>query len=73
MPSQSQIRDEVTARIVQTLEADLLPWRRPWRAAGGIARRQHIATHLFRVSLHGNPPCVRVIPQLTLFTRIAPV
>jgi hypothetical protein len=35
MPSQAQIRDEVTARIVQALEADLLPWRRPWRAAGG--------------------------------------
>jgi len=32
MPSQAQIRDEVTARIVQALEADLLPWRRPWRA-----------------------------------------
>ena len=25
MPSQTQIRDEVTARIIQALEADLLP------------------------------------------------
>ena len=35
MPTQSQIRDEVTARIIQALEADLLPWRRPWRATVG--------------------------------------
>ena len=35
MPSQSQIRDEVTARIIQALEADVLPWRRPWRTTVG--------------------------------------
>jgi antirestriction protein ArdC len=35
MPSQTQIRDEVTARIIEALEADLLPWRRPWRATVG--------------------------------------
>jgi antirestriction protein ArdC len=35
MPSQAQIRDEVTARIIEALEADLLPWRRPWRATVG--------------------------------------
>ena len=29
MPSQSQIRDEVTQKIVQALESNLLPWRRP--------------------------------------------
>jgi antirestriction protein ArdC len=33
--SQSQIRDDVTARIIQALEADVLPWRRPWRTAVG--------------------------------------
>ena len=33
MPSQTQIRDEVTARIIKALEADhVLPWRRPWHA-----------------------------------------
>ncbi|MGO9109926.1 MAG: ArdC family protein [Thermoguttaceae bacterium] len=36
MPSQSQIRDEVTQKIVAALEADLLPWRRPWN--GGAAQ-----------------------------------
>jgi antirestriction protein ArdC len=42
MPSQAQIRDEVTQRIVQALESDLLPWRRPWRAtAGGSQPGRH--------------------------------
>jgi antirestriction protein ArdC len=42
MPSQTKIRDEVTARIVEALEADLLPWRRPWRAtAGGSQPGRH--------------------------------
>jgi len=31
MPSQKQIRQQVTDRIVAALEKDLLPWRRPWR------------------------------------------
>jgi antirestriction protein ArdC len=35
MPTQAQIRDEVTQRIVQALESNLLPWRRPWRAGVG--------------------------------------
>ncbi len=33
--SQTQIRDEVIARIVQALESNLLPWRRPWRTSVG--------------------------------------
>ena len=40
--SQTQIRDEVTARIVQALESNLLPWRRPWRtAANGSQPGRH--------------------------------
>jgi antirestriction protein ArdC len=31
MPSQTDIRSDVTARIIQALESDLLPWRRPWK------------------------------------------
>ena len=38
MPSQSQIRDEVTARIVQALEAGTAPWRRPWRAMASASQ-----------------------------------
>lgn len=40
MPTQAQIRDEVTARIVEALEADLLPWRRPWRATRASASQR---------------------------------
>lgn len=35
MPSQTEIRDEVTTRIIQALEAEVLPWRRPWRTTVG--------------------------------------
>ena len=36
MPTQSAIRDDVTARIIQALESNLLPWRRPWRTTVGV-------------------------------------
>jgi antirestriction protein ArdC len=32
MPSQTEIRQQVTQQIVAALEQNLLPWRRPWRA-----------------------------------------
>ena len=35
MPSQTEIRDAVTAQIIQALEAEVLPWRRPWRTTVG--------------------------------------
>jgi antirestriction protein ArdC len=41
MPSQTEIRDEVTARIIQALESNLLPWRRPWRSVGGSQPGRH--------------------------------
>ena len=47
MPTtQTGIRDEVTRRIVEALEADLLPWRRPWRSStvGQPARHSNIST-----------------------------
>src|SRR5208337_2451749 len=45
MPTQSQIRDEVTQKIIAALESNLLPWRRPWN--GGSAqpgRHSNVAT-----------------------------
>jgi antirestriction protein ArdC len=48
MPSQSQIRDDVTRRIVEALEANLLPWRRPWRTTVGgnqPGRHSNFASH----------------------------
>jgi len=46
MPSQTEIRQEVTNQIVVALESDLVPWRRPWRAPGGPqpARHSNIAS-----------------------------
>jgi len=40
MPSQTQIREDVTTKIVQALESNLLPWRRPW-ATGGSQPGRH--------------------------------
>ena len=33
MPTQTEIRQQVTQQIITALEQNLLPWRRPWRAA----------------------------------------
>ena len=45
MPTQSEIRDEVTARIIHALEADLLPWRRPWSSGSAQpGRHSNVAT-----------------------------
>ena len=42
MPCQTKIRDDVTRKIVEALESNLLPWRRPWRAtAGGSQPGRH--------------------------------
>ena len=37
----------------------------------GVTRGEHLATPLLRVSFHRNPPCVRVISQLTLPAQTA--
>ena len=37
MATQTEIRNDVTARIIQALEADLLPWRRPWKKTGSAS------------------------------------
>lgn len=34
MLNQTEIRDDVTRRIIQALESNVLPWRRPWQATG---------------------------------------
>jgi len=45
MPSQTEIRQEVTDRIIQALESDLLPWRRPWQVSGSQpGRHSNIAS-----------------------------
>jgi antirestriction protein ArdC len=34
MPSQSEIREQVTRQIIAALESEILPWRRPWKSSG---------------------------------------
>jgi antirestriction protein ArdC len=42
MPSQTEIRQQVTQQIVAALEQNLLPWRRPWRVTvGGSQPNRH--------------------------------
>jgi len=42
MPSQTEIRQQVTQQIITALEQNLLPWRRPWRTTvGGTQPGRH--------------------------------
>lgn len=34
MPTQSELRSQITNQIVQALEGDLIPWRQPWKNRG---------------------------------------
>ena len=38
MPTQKQIREEITTRIVAALESGVSPWRRPWRVSKNSGR-----------------------------------
>jgi antirestriction protein ArdC len=66
MPTQSQIRDEVTARIIQALEADLLPWRRPWssgstqpgRHSNVATKRPYQGVNHILLELHAQQHCL---------------
>ncbi|QDT59429.1 DNA primase TraC [Stieleria bergensis] len=38
MPTQTEIRQDITNRIVAALEQDLLPWRKPWSTSPNVGR-----------------------------------
>lgn len=42
MPSQKQIREEITARIVAAIEQGTMPWRRPWRVHSNAGRPTNV-------------------------------
>ena len=44
MPSQTELRKQITAKIVAALEQDILPWRKPWVSAGNTGRPSNVAT-----------------------------
>ena len=63
MPSQTEIRDEVTAQIVQALEAEPPPWRRPWRATAGGSQPGRHSQHRLPEALPGREPAAARTPR----------
>jgi antirestriction protein ArdC len=42
MSKKTNLRQEITDQIVQALESDLLPWRRPWSISGNSGRPANV-------------------------------
>ncbi len=47
MPSQKQIRDEITKKIVEALEKAVRPWQRPWSISPNSGRPRSLTGHLY--------------------------
>ena len=45
MPNQAQIRQQITEKIIDTLERDLVPWRRPWSLSKNAGRHSNVASN----------------------------
>jgi antirestriction protein ArdC len=59
MPSQTELRKQITAQIVSALERDLVPWRRPWnisknsgRPANVLSKRPYSGINPLLLELH---------------------
>ena len=56
MPSQTQIRQEITNKIVAALEQNILPWRRPWKHSGrhqnAFSKRPYSGVNPWLLELH---------------------
>ncbi len=44
MPSQQQIRQQITERIITAIEQGVLPWRRPWRMSPNAGRPMNVVS-----------------------------
>lgn len=44
MPSQQQIREQITQRIVAAVEGGVMPWRRPWRLSKNAGRPANVVS-----------------------------
>ncbi len=66
MSSQSQIRDEVTARIIAALEQNLLPWRRPWRTISDGSQPGRHSNFASRKAYQGVNPILLELHALRL-------
>jgi antirestriction protein ArdC len=45
MPSQQQIRESITSRIIAAIEQGVLPWRRPWRTSINAGRPMNVVSN----------------------------
>lgn len=66
MPTQTQIRDDVTARIVVALESNLLPWRRPWRTTASVSQPGRHSNVTSRKPYNGVNPLLLELHALRL-------
>jgi antirestriction protein ArdC len=44
MPSQKEIREQITSRIVTAIESGVMPWRRPWRMSKNSGRPANVVS-----------------------------
>ena len=44
MPSQTELRKQITERIIAALEGNILPWRKSWVSARNTGRPSNVAT-----------------------------
>lgn len=44
MPTQAEIRKDITSRIVAALEQDLLPWVKPWSTSKNVGRASNLTS-----------------------------
>jgi len=44
MPSQKEIREQITSRIVAAIESGVMPWRRPWRLSKNSGRPANVVS-----------------------------
>jgi antirestriction protein ArdC len=61
MPSQQEIRSEITKRIVTAIEQGVMPWRRPWRVSPNAGRPANVIS---KQPYHGINPLLLEIASL---------
>ena len=61
MPTQQQIRQQITERIVAALESGVSPWRRPWRVSANAGRPTNVVS---RNNYNGVNPLLLQITSL---------
>ena len=47
MPSQKQIREEITKKIIEALKKGVRPWQRPWSISPNSGRPRSLTGHLY--------------------------